>query len=91
MDRKHVYLIVWPFQVVCHCFRAIYKYTSITFKHRLRLGLVNHNQTSYEATLQRQNDLYINDPGHMTKIATRAIISKFLLIFSSRNPEGMCI
>ena len=58
------------------------------FKHLLLQNcLANQSQILGGASLGRGNEVYINGPGHMTKIAAMPIHGKNLKKSSSSEPE----
>ena len=78
----------WSLGVVCPCHGAIYMYISIILKHLLLWNrLANRSQTLCGASLGRGKKVYINGPGHMTKMAAQ----KLLKIFFSRTRRPMIL
>ena len=63
---------IGPQELICPHPVAVYMFISIIFKHLLLLNhLANQSQILCEAYI-----VYINNPGHMTKMATMPIYGK---------------
>ena len=62
---------------------------STIFKHLLSNRFTNQSQISRGASLGRGDEIYINGPGHMTKMATMPIYGKILKNSSSLEPEDL--
>ena len=66
-----------PKGLICPHPGAIYMYITKIFKHLLFLNhLANQSQILCEAFIEWGNNVYINDPGHMTKMAAMPIYGK---------------
>ena len=65
--------------LLCPHPEAIYMYITKILKHfLLRNRLVNQSQILYEDSIGSGTDVYINNPGHMTKMADMPIYGKTL-------------
>ena len=91
MDRRLTLMKNFsPWGVVCPCPGAIYTYISKIIKHLLPLNrlAILHMEHPWEGGKQ----VYINDQGHMTKMAAMAINRKKpLKIFFSRTRRPMIL
>ena len=70
---------IWPQGVVCPSPGAIYLYMTTIFKHVLHWNrLANQSQILRGASWEGGTKVYINGPGHMTKMAAMPIYGKNL-------------
>ena len=67
---------IWPQGVVCPCPGAIYLYMTTIFKHLDWNRLANQSQILCGASWEGGTKVYINGPGHMTKMAAMPIYGK---------------